>query len=279
MHLDTPIARLLAGFLTFLAAMLAAVANAGAMCQPVAVLPGGLMHRAAYTYAALPAGGGLTLTFLGHASFLIETPGNVTAVTDYNGYIRPERTPDIVTMNHGHSTHYTDSIDPGIKHVLRGWDPDGGMAVHDVTVGDLRVRNVPTNLRAYGGTERNGNSIFVFETAGLCVAHLGHLHHTLTDQHLAELGVIDVLLVPVDGSYTMAQDYMVEVIGQIDPALVIPMHYFNPVTLAGFIQRMNQHSGTRGVGAGYEVKTADSASVTLSRQNLPYHQILVLPGS
>jgi L-ascorbate metabolism protein UlaG (beta-lactamase superfamily) len=144
------------------------------------------------------------------------------------------------------------------------------MAVHDVAEGDMRVRNVPTNLRSYGGTRMNGNSIFVFETAGLCVAHLGHLHHTLTDQHLAELGVIDVLLVPVDGSYTMAQDYMVEVIGQIDPPLVIPMHYFNTATLAGFLQRMD---------GKYEVRTADSASVTLSRQTLPYRQILILPGS
>ncbi len=88
-------------------------------------------------------------------------------------------------MNNAHSTHYTDYADPGIRHVLRGWDPQGGVALHDVTLRDMRVRNVPTNVRDFGGNRMNGNSIFVFETGGLCVAHLGHLHHTLTDENLA----------------------------------------------------------------------------------------------
>ncbi len=78
-----------------------------------------------------------------------------------------------------------------------------------------------------------------------------------------------MLLVPVDGSYTMAQGYMVEVIDQIQPPLVIPMHYFNSVTLAGFLQRM---------GNKYEVQTAESETVTLSRQTLPWRRILILPG-
>ncbi|UEM23772.1 MBL fold metallo-hydrolase [Skermanella mucosa] len=260
--------RLIAGILTFLAG-LAGPSAAMAMCQPVASGPGTLLHLAAIRQAAAPAAGSLRLTFLGHSSFLIESPEDVSAVTDYNGYLRPDRLPDIVTMNNAHSTHYTDRPDPGIRHVLRGWGDEDGMAVHDVTLRDMRVRNVPTNVRDYGGTRVSGNSIFVFEAGGLCVAHLGHLHHTLTDMHLAELGVIDVLLVPVDGSYTMAQDYMVEVIAQIQPALVVPMHYFNASTLAGFLQRM---------GGTYEVRTSDSATVTLSRQTLPYRQILVLPG-
>jgi L-ascorbate metabolism protein UlaG (beta-lactamase superfamily) len=250
-------------------AMMAVAPSALAICLPVASNPAGPIRLAGLTTVAAPAEGSLRLTFLGHSTFLIESPEDVAAVTDYNGYIRPDRVPDIATMNTAHSTHYTDSPDPGIGHVLRGWASGGGMAIHDVTVRDMRVRNVPTNLRDVGGTRMNGNSIFVFEAGGLCVAHLGHLHHTLTDQHLAELGVIDVLLVPVDGAYTMAQDYMVEVIDQIRPPVVIPMHYFGANTLNGFLQRMDNR---------YEVRMADSATVTLSRQNLPYQQILVLPG-
>jgi L-ascorbate metabolism protein UlaG (beta-lactamase superfamily) len=270
MWFDIPIFRFaiaVAGLLT----MLMPASAVHAMCQPVATLPGSLLHKVAITSTAAPVAGSLRLTFLGHSSFLIESAEDVAAVTDYNGYLRPDRLPDIVTMNNAHSTHYTDHADPGIGHVLRGWDPQGGVALHDVTLRDMRVRNVPTNVRDFGGTRMNGNSIFVFETetGGLCVAHLGHLHHTLTDEHLAELGVIDVLLVPVDGSYTMAQGYMVEVIDQIQPPLVIPMHYFNSVTLGGFLQRM---------GNRYEVQTAESETVTLSRQTLPWRRILILPG-
>ena len=111
-------------------------------------------------------------------------PQLVRIATDYNSYVRPPVPPDIVTMNHAHSTHYTDSPEPEIKHVLRGWGPTPDQpARHDVTVRDVRVRNVPTNIRDWrGGTERHGNSIFIFEMAKMCIAHLGHLHHTLTQR-------------------------------------------------------------------------------------------------
>ncbi|MGE0718900.1 MAG: MBL fold metallo-hydrolase, partial [Alphaproteobacteria bacterium] len=167
------------------------------------------------------------LLFIGHASFLIETPGGATAITDYNGYNRPrDMVPDIVTMNNAHSTHFTDDIPQGVRHVLRGWGPPGEMAVHDVAWKDLRVFNVPTNIRDWGGgTRQNGNSIFIFSAADLCIAHLSHIHHTLTDTHLRELGPIDVLLAPVDGSWTTSQEDILTIIGQIKPRLVIPMHF------------------------------------------------------
>jgi L-ascorbate metabolism protein UlaG (beta-lactamase superfamily) len=210
------------------------------------------------------------LTFLGHASFLIESPAGVTIVTDYNGFIRPKTLPDIVTMNNAHSTHYTDHPDPGIKYVLRGWDPGGGVAVHNLTYQDVRVRNVPTNVRDVGGTRYNGNSIFIFEIADLCIAHLGHLHHVLTPEHLADIGQIDVLLAPVDGSYTLDQNGMLEVIRQLHPPLLIPMHFFGPHTLELFLARVRET---------YAVRLSETASVTLSRASLPARpEALVLPG-
>ncbi len=127
------------------------------------------------------------------------------------------------------------------------------------------MRNVPTNIRELGGARMNGNSIFVFEVADLCIAHLGHLHHTLTDVHLGELGQIDVLLVPADGGYTMAHTLMVEVIEQIRPAVVIPMHYFSVFTLSGFLDLMRER---------YEVVIKDEPTITLSRANLPWRQVL-----
>ena len=253
-----------------LAALWPAIAASAAFgqCFPVAerapdVLP------AAYQPAAVPAGS-VRLTFIGHSSFLIETPAGASAVTDYNGWLGGAEPPDIATMNNAHSTHYTDYPDPKIEHVLRGWDPDGGVARHDLTYLDLHVRNVPTNVRDAGGVRINGNSIFVFETQGLCIAHLGHLHHVLTDVHLGELGQIDVLLVPVDGSFTMARELMVEVIEQIHPALVIPMHYFSPFTLARFLDLVRDR---------YDIVVSDTPTVTLARATLPYRQVLVLPGN
>ena len=65
------------------------------------------------------------LTFLGHATFLIESAGGVTIATDYTGERPRDRTPDVVTMNRAHPSHYTSNPDPAIRHVLRGWSPDG----------------------------------------------------------------------------------------------------------------------------------------------------------
>lgn len=236
--------------------------GAAAKCLPIADSPARVIH------AALPDKGSIRLTFLGHSSFLIETPEGATAVTDYNGVVRPPVTPNIVTMNNAHETHYTDFPEPEIELVLRGWS-EGGVPTHDHMYRDLRIWNVPTNVREGYGTRYYGNSIFVFEVEQFCIAHLGHLHHLLEDTHLADLGLIDVLLVPVDGSFTLAQELMVQVIEQIGAPLVIPMHYFNEATLARFLHLIEGR---------YRVRFRDSPEVTLSRLTLPRRTVLVLPG-
>jgi L-ascorbate metabolism protein UlaG (beta-lactamase superfamily) len=212
------------------------------------------------------------ITYLGHSSFLLESPQLVRIVTDYNGYNRPPMLPDVVTMNHAHTSHYTDTPDPGIAHVLRGWGPSPDRpARHDLQVKDVHIRNVPTNIRSWGGeTERHGNSIFIFEMGSLCVAHLGHLHHTLTQQQLNEIGKVDVVLVPVDGGATLDLDGMVEVLEALKPSVMVPMHYFSTFTLQRFVSRIQEK---------YQVEYAETPSVVISRAALPPKaKLLVLQG-
>jgi len=212
------------------------------------------------------------LTYVGHATFLIESPQLVRIATDYNDYVRPPVPPDIVTMNHAHATHYTNYPDPAIKYVLRGWGPSPNEpALWDITYRDVRVRNVPTNIRGFdGGTERYGNSIFIFEIANLCIAHLGHLHHTLTQSQLSEIGRPDVVIAPVDGSYTLDLDGMMEVLTALKPQLIIPMHFFSQYTLDRFLDRARQQ---------WDVATAEIPSVVVSKTTLPEKpEVLVLPG-
>lgn len=224
---------------------------------------------AAFRLAAADTGE-VRLTFVGHATFLIESPAGVTIATDYNDYVRPSIVPMVVTMNRAHDTHYTNSPDPGIAYVLRGWNPEGGAANHELTLEDVWIRNVPTNIRQGAATLYDGNSIFVFEVAGLCIAHLGHLHHVLTADHLEAMGRIDVVLAPVDGSYTLDIDGMLETLKAINAPLVIPMHYFSSWGLDRFLNRLSQD---------YAVTRSASPTVTLSRETLPAKPtILVLPG-
>ncbi len=212
------------------------------------------------------------ITYVGHSTFLIESPRLVRIATDYNDYVKAPIVPNIVTMNRAHSTHYTNQPDAGIRYVLRGWTPDGSPARHDVSLQDVRVRNVPTNIRDWsGGTQRHGNSIFIFEIANLCIAHLGHLHHTLTQDQLNEIGRVDIVMVPVDGSMTLDLDGMVEVLQALKAPLMIPMHYFSSYTLSRFLDRVKQDWAS--------VEIRDIPSVVVSKTTLPTSpQVMVLPG-
>jgi L-ascorbate metabolism protein UlaG (beta-lactamase superfamily) len=235
-------------------------------------MPAGRQTSAGFVRAALQTDQ-VRITYSGHSTFLIESPRLVRIATDYNDYVRPPVLPDIVTMNHAHSTHYTDRPDPAIKHVLRGWGPSPEEpARHDMTYQDVRVRNVPTNIRSWisGGTERHGNSIFIFEMAQMCIAHLGHLHHTLTQQQINEMGRVDVVMVPVDGSMTLDLEGMFEVLSALKPSLMIPMHVFSAYTLNRFLARAKEQ---------WDVETNDTPSILLSKTTLPpAPKVLVLPG-
>src|SRR5436305_10797156 len=120
-------------------------------------LPGAI--PAAFRLALAPDQ--VRINYVGHSTFLIESPQGVRIATDYNDYVRPSVVPDIATMNHAHDTHYTDRPDPRIKYVLRGWGPSpNGPARHDLQVKDVRGGNVPANIRTgKGRTERQGHLI------------------------------------------------------------------------------------------------------------------------
>lgn len=258
--------RALAPILALLVAIAAATAARADSCLAFAQGP---WARQVHKVSLGP--GEVRLTFVGHSTFLIESPKGVKIATDYNDYIKPRVLPDIVTMNVAHDTHFTLFPDPKIPHVLRGWSTQGAPALHNLDFSDVRVRNVPTNIRDFaGGTREYGNSIFVFEVAGLCIAHLGHLHHTLTVQQLGQIGQMDVLLVPVDGSFTLDLDGMVEVLQTLKARLIVPMHYFSRSTLERFLDR---------VQTSFEVVRAQEPTTVVSRASLPERQrVLVLPG-
>lgn len=219
-------------------------------------------------FAAAPANNGVVpakhvrVTYIGHSSFLIETPGGASAVTDYNGIHVPAALPDIITMNNSHDSHYTDDPNPEIRFTLRGWSEKigAGFARHDVRFKDLRVFNVPTNIGEYGDLKGNGNSIFVFEIYGLCIAHLGHLHHVLTKEQLRKLGRIDVLFVPVDGGMTISHPQALAVIEQIAPRLVFPMHF-------GFYGAPDAFFGV--AKALYPIRSEKGSTLLISRRTLP----------
>lgn len=245
-------------------------AAGGSRCVALADAAPGVHFVSLNQTAAAP--GEVTITFVGHATFRIESSGGIVIATDYAGYAGAGRTPDVVTMNHAHPSHYTDFPDPNIKHVLRGWPVNGARAEYDLTVGDVFIRNVTTDIRGWEGIrEKDGNSIFIFEVADLCIGHLGHLHHTLGPEHLALIGQLDVVMVPVDGSYTMEQASMLEVLKLLKARLILPMHYFGQATLSRFLAKLDE---------SFDVEISKARSITVSAASLPQRpKVLVLPPS
>ena len=240
-----------------------------ASCYPMAGLRPTIIP-ASFRVAAAPWHH-VRITFIGHSSFEIETAEAVRVVTDFSGYVSPDRLPQIVTMNNAHGSHYTDFVPDRIKYVMRGWDPEGGIARHNVKLRDLRVRNVPTNLADMGGGKlANGNSIFVFESAGLCIAHISHLHHMLSKDQMRDLGRVDIAFAAIDGMWTMSHDELFEVMGQVKPMLVIPMHYGSLDGVDAFIARAEKQ---------WKIRHHPSPSIELSFRDLPRRtQVLFLQG-
>lgn len=262
--------------LTLLPAMLLALCALPALSQEQARIPDaqvripshcfavaqGIAQVMPVSFASDVAADYVRIHFIDHASFAIAAGGK-TAVTDFTGYTgMRDWVPDVVTMNNAHSTHWTPYPDPRIPNVLPGWATEAGPAQHELDLGVMLVRNVPTDVRSRWGDDvrKDGNSIFIFEAGGLCIGHLGHLHHAPDDAQYASIGRLDVVMVPVDGGYTMAVSEMSEVVRRFRSSIVIPMHWFSGSSLRVFLSTMQTE---------FDVVETGMPSLDVSLRNLP----------
>lgn len=163
----------------------------------------------------------MKIKWFGHACFLITSDSGVRIVTDpfdeKVGYTLPKVEADILTTSHGHSDHgnigavggnYKLFNKPGHYHE-KGIDITGIESYHD----DVK------------GAKRGSNIIYCFDLDGMKICHCGDLGHILEEKQIQELGKVDILLVPVGGTFTL--DYLgaVAVMNQLKPAITIPMHF------------------------------------------------------
>ena len=211
----------------------------------------------------------VTISFQGHSTYLIESPTGATIATDYAGWMSDPVVPLGVTMNQAHSSHWTDRIQPETKYVMRGWGENGDIARHNLMVGDILVRNVTTDILRFG-TVPDGNSIFIFEVAGLCIGHLGHLHHRLSEDQYAKIGRLDIVMVPVDGGITMTHTSAKEIMERMRSSIVLPMHVRSYGALPEFLNYL-------GDGFGRERMRENRLRVSL--RSLPDRPtVVILPG-
>jgi L-ascorbate metabolism protein UlaG (beta-lactamase superfamily) len=260
-------------FLGLLMAPAAAAEPLRSECLAMANAPPRAIPVSLHRVAAKPEE--VAITYVGHSTYYIDTPGGVRIATDFNGAYRTGRLPDVITMNRAHSTHYTLFPDPKIEHVLHGWGDDGQPAHIGLRVGDVYIRNVTTDIRRYWGEGsggemiKDGNSIFIFEVAGLCIGHLGHLHHKLDETHFAAIGRLDIVMVPIDGTYTMSLDGVSEITKRLRASVVLPMHRF-ATPLDEFM---------RLIGQQFQIDQRSERTLKISRETLPATPtVIILDG-
>ena len=209
-------------------ALLRARTSSMLMLGAVAFFIAGALFHVRQSRAADPA---VKLTWYGQSAFRVDSPGGAVAildpVPDKLGYSMPKAKADLVTVSHEHFDHIAVDKATGGPKVLRGLKPGGrGWNSIDETVSDIRVTAVGTWHDADKGKQRGLNSVFVLETGGLRIAHLGDLGHLLTESQLQAIGRVDVVLVPVGGHFTIDASEALKVVEQLKPRrVVIPMHF------------------------------------------------------
>ena len=177
------------------------------------------------------------LTWLGQACFVLETAAGTRVVMDPFskgiGYELPAGLrADLITISHEHPDHNNVALVANKPRVLRGLTNDKkGWTRIEEKFKDLTIRSVGVYHDGKRGAERGLNTVFVFEVGGVRIVHLGDLGHPLTDEQRAAIGAVDVLLVPVGGTFTIAAREATRVVDQMRPRLmVVPMHYKTEVT-------------------------------------------------
>mgnify|MGYP000910624337 CR=1 FL=1 len=165
----------------------------------------------------------MKITWLGHASFLIET-ATASIVTDpfdeSTGYRVPNVSADLVTVSHQHYDHNAVGTVRGNPRVVS----EPGVT----RFGEIEIKGIKTFHDKNLGRDRGENLVFVIKADGLTVCHLGDLGHVLTPDQLQAIGQVDFLLVPVGGTYTISAEEARTIVSLLAPRVAIPMHFKTP---------------------------------------------------
>lgn len=163
----------------------------------------------------------MKISWLGHSCFKIEDDSGTVIVTDpfdeSVNYPPPQIRADVVAVSHDHHDHNNTKALKGNPPVVRG--PGKKAAA------GIEFEGIATYHDERGGKLRGKNTIFCFEMDGVRVCHLGDLGHQLGEEEVAALGKVDVLMIPVGGTFTLDGEGAKKVAGQIKPKIAIPMHF------------------------------------------------------
>ncbi len=167
----------------------------------------------------------MKIRWLGHATFLITSDNGTRIITDpYKAGIGMQygditESADIVTVSHGHGDHNNVAAVQGNPEVV---DKTGSIQTKGI-----KIKGILTHHDDAGGSKRGNNIVFCFDIDNMKVCHLGDLGHPLSDKQAADIGEVDIVMVPVGGNFTIDAGVATDVINRLKARVAIPMHYQN----------------------------------------------------
>lgn len=166
----------------------------------------------------------MIITWLGQSAFKLQdkiSSDGITVVTDpygkETGLKMPSFEANIITISHDHADHNNVEVLKGSPFVI---DCAG-----EYDTKGILIEGIDSYHDEEEGKLRGGNIIYRIEIDDISIVHLGDLGHVLSNEQLEKLVGTDILMVPVGGKFTLDAKKAVEVISQIEPRIVIPMHY------------------------------------------------------
>lgn len=213
----------------------------------------------------------MKIKYYGHAAFLITSgQGSKIIIDPYEpgafggqlSYGKIKDQADIVLTSHDHADHnYTKDL-PGTPQIIKGSGPK--------TFKEISIKGIATYHDSSKGNERGTNTIFTLRVDHMQLCHLGDLGHLLSVKELAEIGPVDILLIPVGGFFTIDSEEATKVAEQIKPRILIPMHFktekcgFSIAPVEDFLKRKSNTKRTK------------TSEVTFDQSTLPREMEIVV---
>jgi L-ascorbate metabolism protein UlaG (beta-lactamase superfamily) len=205
----------------------------------------------------------MKVRWLGHACFLLTSDSGLRIITDpYTPgvfgleYAPPAEAADIVTVSHDHADHNNVAAVKGSPQIVQG------VGSHEAK--GVRFKGIATAHDETSGRERGANTIYCFALDGINVCHLGDLGHDLSDQTAADIGAVDVLLIPVGGNFTIDAAIANGICKKLAPKVIIPMHFKNARCPTFPVAGVEDFAQER-----QQVKTIPDSEIELKKEQLP----------
>lgn len=209
---------------------------------------------------------GINIEYFGHSSFGISDSEGMKIVTDpYDptvGYTFPSISTKVLTVSHDHFDH-------NYVAALKGYEQLINAATGSFTNGDIKIEGFASWHDNEQGKLRGPNTIYTYEINKIKICHLGDLGHQLSKELIKSIGEVDVLMIPVGGSFTIDPDEAIKVINSINPKVVIPMHYLTEAskpTFGDYLVPVDDFT-SKIKPLGWEVESVDNLSLTKQMLN------------